>query len=95
MHPQRLCRKNHNLCRCISLFLISGWFVKKVEFNVLFGITAVIPLDSYSIINNLTMFGRSFRSTFTKLSSDAKKMASKTASRFKHKGSISEIPDES
>ena len=41
------------------------------------------------------MFGRSLRSTFTKLSSDAKKMASKTASRFKHKGSISEIPDES
>ena len=44
---------------------------------------------------NLNMFSRNLRSTFTKLSSGAKTMANKTVSRFKHKGSISEIPDES
>ena len=40
------------------------------------------------------MFGKSLRSRFTKLSSGAKGYANMAASAFKHKGSVSELPDE-
>lgn len=40
------------------------------------------------------MFGKSLRSTFTKLTSGAKEMANKTVSAMKHKGSLVDIPDE-
>ena len=41
-----------------------------------------------------TMFGKSFRSTLTKLTSGVKEAANKTASAIKHKGSVVDIPDE-
>lgn len=40
------------------------------------------------------MFGKSFRSTLTKLTSGVKEAANKTASAIKHKGSVVDIPDE-
>ena len=43
---------------------------------------------------SFTMFGKSLRSTFTKLTSGAKEMANKTVSAMKHKGNLVDIPDE-
>ena len=40
------------------------------------------------------MFGKSLRSTFTKLASGVKEATNKTVSAIKHKGSVAEIPDE-
>ena len=40
------------------------------------------------------MFGKSLRSTFTKLASGMKEATNKTVSAIKHKGSVAEVPDE-
>ena len=40
------------------------------------------------------MFGKSLRSTFTKITSTAKTTANKIVAASKHKGSIADIPDE-
>ena len=46
--------------------------------------------DNYFI----AMFGKSLRSTFTKLASGMKEATNKTVSAIKHKGSVAEVPDE-
>ena len=43
---------------------------------------------------NIIMFTKSLRNTFTKFKSNAKEAANKAVSAVKHKGQLSDIPDE-
>ena len=63
-----------------------------LEKNEILRIPAESSMKEESTI--IIMFTKSLRNTFTKLKSNAKEAANKAVSAVKHKGQLSDIPDE-
>ena len=64
----------------------------RTPINEILRIPAVSSMKEESTI--IIMFTKSLRNTFTKLKSNAKEAANKAVSAVKHKGQLSDIPDE-